>query len=296
MRVRRLPNNTVPRRSRGLHRAWLLVLLVGGAPLLVAAEPAKSTAVLELPVRWEEPAADGKATIEQTAVRKLVPAETAILICDTWNKHWCASATRRCDELARRMAPLVEEARARGVHIIHAPSDTLDFYRDHPARKRALATAAATPPSPIGGWCSLEAEREGTLPIDDSDGGCDCQPQCKQGKAWSRQHPAIRIDDADIISDNGQEVYNYLVAHGIKNIVYMGVHTNMCVLGRSFGIRQMTRLGFHTYLVRDLTDTMYNPRMRPFVEHAAGTDLVVKHVERHWCPSTTSTALAQGLR
>ena len=48
--------------------------------------------------------------------------------------------------------------------------------------------------------------------------------------------------------------------------------------------------------MRDLTDTMYNPRMRPFVEHAAGTDLVVQHVERHWCPTTTSSALLAGLR
>ena len=103
--------------------------------------------------------------------------------------------------------------------------------RSSGARSGRWRAAPAQPPSPIGGWCSLEEDREGKLPIDDSDGGCDCQPQCKQGKAWTRQHPAIRIDDADFISDNGQEVYNYFVEHGIKNILYMGVHTNMCVLG-----------------------------------------------------------------
>ena len=87
--------------------------------------------------------------------------------------------------------------------------------------------------------------REGELPIDDSDGGCDCQPQCKQGSPWTRQHPAIEIADADFISDNGKQVYSYFVEQGIKNVIYMGVHTNMCVLGRSFGIRQMTRLGMN---------------------------------------------------
>ena len=29
---------------------------------------------------------------------------------------------------------------------------------------------------------------------------------------------------------------------------------------------------------------------------AAGTDLVIKHVEQFWCPSTTRVALAEGLR
>ncbi len=290
----------MPERSTQVgHVALAIVGLALGAVILVAVATSAEKAAggkIPLEVRWEEIDSTGDGETAKTEWRELEPSETAILICDTWNEHWCKSATRRCGALAQRMAPLIEDARARGVHIIHAPSDTLDFYKDHPARKRALAAKPAEPPSPIGGWCSLQPDVEGQLPIDDSDGGCDCQPQCKQGKAWSRQHPAIRIDDADIITDNGQEVYNYLTEHGVKNVLYMGVHTNMCVLGRSFGIRQMTKLGFNTYLVRDLTDTMYNPRMRPFVEHDKGTALVVKHVESHWCPTTTSLSLAQGLQ
>jgi hypothetical protein len=47
----------------------------------------------------------------------------------------------------------------------------------------------------------------------------------------------------------------------------MGVHTNVCMLNRSFGARQMTHLGFHVVLVGDLTDTMYDPRSRLFVSH-----------------------------
>jgi nicotinamidase-related amidase len=274
---------------------WAVCLVPLAATAAVALEPAAPGAV-KLPVRWVTVAAGSEQVHEHNGSREFAPRETAILICDTWDKHWCASATKRCDALARQMAPLVEQARARGVHIIHAPSDTLDFYRDHPARKRAAAAPLAKADAPLGSWCSLEKDREGSLPIDDSDGGCDCQPQCKNYKAWSRQHPAIRIDDADLITDSGQEVYNYLQQQGIKNIVYMGVHTNMCVLGRSFGIRQMTKLGFNTVLVRDLTDTMYNPRMRPQVTHDAGTELVVRHVERHWCPTTTRLALVEGLR
>ena len=37
--------------------------------------------------------------------------------------------------------------------------------------------------------------------------------------------------------------------------MWAGVHTNMCVLGRPFGLRQMARLGKNTALVRDMTDT-----------------------------------------
>ena len=78
---------------------------------------------------------------------------------------------------------------------------------------------------------------------------------------------------------------------GIKNLIIMGVHTNMCVLGRSFGIRQMTKWGIRCVLVRDLTDAMYNPKRAPYVSHKRGTELVVEYIEKYWCPSILSNDL-----
>ena len=87
-------------------------------------------------------------------------------------------------------------------------------------------------------------------------------------------------------------------AHGrvslfISNVVLMGVHMNMCVLGRPFGIRQMVRLGKNVVLARDLTDAMYDPRQPPYVSHARGTELVVEHIERYWCPSILGADLTR---
>jgi hypothetical protein len=67
----------------------------------------------------------------------------------------------------------------------------------------------------------------------------------------------------------------------------------MCVLGRPFGIRQMVGLGKNVALMRDLTDTMYNPERAPKVSHFAGTNLVIEHVEKYWCPSFTSTDITE---
>ena len=108
---------------------------------------------------------------------------------------------------------------------------------------------------------------------------------------WSREHPAIDIVGFDGISESGQEIYNFCKQEGIDKIVLMGVHTNICILNRGFGARQMTRLGFEVVLARDLTDAMYDPRTRPFVSHARGTELVIEHIERMWCPSILSEHL-----
>jgi nicotinamidase-related amidase len=232
---------------------------------------------------------------ERVSTRRLdwKASETAIIVCDMWDRHWCAGASRRVEILAPRMNTVIDAARQRGVMIIHAPSDTLGFYAETLPRRRMRQAPAVTPPVPIARWCRLDPDREGALPIDDSDGGCDCFPTCKNHQAWSRQHPAITIAQEDGISDSGEEIDRYFRQQGIRHVVLMGVHTNMCVLGRSFGIRQLVALGYDVVLARDLTDTMYNPRSRPYVSHARGTALVIEHIERHWCPTIESADLSR---
>lgn len=224
------------------------------------------------------------------------PKKTAIIICDMWDDHWCKSASRRVGELAGPLNDVVKAARARGVFIIHAPSTVMAFYKDTPQRKRAQQAPFVAPPAPLSKterwgtcWCWPDAKREGVLPIDDSDMGCDCAIKCKIRDAWSRQTAAIDIADPDAITDDGQETWNLLVQNRIDNVILCGVHLNMCVLGRPFGIRQMVRLGKHVALMRDMTDTMYNPERPPGVNHFRGTDLVVEHIEKHWCPSFASS-------
>ncbi|MCF7764504.1 MAG: cysteine hydrolase [Verrucomicrobia bacterium] len=222
--------------------------------------------------------------------------QTALIICDMWDDHWCKSASRRVAELAGPMNEMVEQARQQGLFIIHAPSSTVNFYNDTPQRERARNAPHATPPVALSAaerwgtaWCWPDTTREADLPIDDTDMGCDCAQKCTIREAWTRQIATLRIDDRDAITDNGQETYNLLEARGIRNVILMGVHLNMCVLGRPFGIRQMVHLGKNVALVRDMTDTMYDPRREPGVTHFAGTDLVVKHVEQYWCPSILSS-------
>ena len=103
----------------------------------------------------------------------------------------------------------------------------------------------------------------------------------------------MHIVDLDGVSASGQEIYNFCKQEGITNIALMGVHTNICILNRSFGIRQMTKTGFQVALVRDLTDAMYDPRKRPFVSHARGTELIIEHIETRWCPSILSSDLTR---
>jgi nicotinamidase-related amidase len=259
----------------------LLLVLGMTTPILPADVPAGETLQLNLRTRVETFKGSG-VWDEVTLHKELHAKETAIILCDVWDNHWCGNAAKRCDLLAHKMVPVLDAARRRGVQIIHAPSDCMGFYKDAPQRKRIQEAPRVEPPKPL-------TLTDPPLPIDDSDGGCDDAMPDKEHRAWTRQHAAIPIAENDVISDNGNEVYSFLKQHGIKNLIIMGVHTNMCVCNRSFAIKQMTKWGIRCVLARDLTDSMYNPKKAPFVSHDAGTELVVQHIEKYWCPTILSS-------
>jgi nicotinamidase-related amidase len=221
------------------------------------------------------------------------PGQTAVVICDMWDQHWCKGATARVAEMAPRVNQVVGVLRQRGVLIIHCPSDTMKFYEGTAGRKLAQAAPKVSTKVPLQGWCSLDKVKEPPLPIDDADGGCDDQPQCAQASPWRRQIATIEIREGDAITDSA-EAYNLMHQRGITNVIVMGVHQNMCVLGRPFSIRQMVYQGQNVVLMRDLTDSMYNSRSRPRVDHFIGNDLVRWHIEKYWCPTITSDQILGG--
>lgn len=251
---------------------------------------------------------DGKFTVA-TKQQAWPTTKTAVIVCDMWDAHHCLNAVRREEELVPRMNEFLTKARNQGALIIHAPSSCMEPYKDHVARKRAQsAPAAKNLPKDISEWCKkIPAEEKGVYPIDQTDGGEDDDPaehadwhaklkaMGRNPKApWKSQHAGITIKDEDAISDSGVEIWNLLESRGIDHVLLVGVHTNMCVLGRPFGLRQMAKNGKTVALVRDLTDTMYNPQMPPKVNHFEGTRLIVEHIEKFVCPTTTSDQIAGG--
>jgi len=224
-------------------------------------------------------------------IRKVpwVPQKTAIVIVDMWNNHHCRSAAQRVVEMAPHMNKVINAARRMGVFIIHAPSDCMEFYEETPQRTLAQNAPLAETPIPFQ-WNNFNPEHEGNLEMKLENGGCSCDTTNPCGpdyRAWNRQIAAIQIAKSDAISDSGQEIFNLLQERGINDVIIMGVHTNRCVLGRPFGIRQMVYLGKNVYLCRDLTDSYH----RDPGKHFEGLEKIIQHVERYWCPTITSESI-----
>ena len=268
--------------------------------------------MFSLELSHQTPIREGATQYHRTTQpTKWVANKTAIIVCDVWDAHHSINAVRRLEEFVGRLDDVLAHARTAGATIIHSPSDCMPQYREHPARLRAQKARSGIQnlPKDVQLWCSkIPGEEAAFYPIDQSDGGEDDHPDEHEAWAkklksegrnpntpWLKQHPRITIHpQLDYLSDRGDEVWAILEQNQIEHVILTGVHTNMCVLGRPFGLRQMARVGKDVVLMRDMTDTMYNPARWPFVSHFTGTDLIIDHVERHVCPTMTSDQLLGG--
>jgi len=197
----------------------------------------------------------------------------ALLLCDLWDRHWCRLAEAGTDRIAQLAAPVVERFRGGGGLVIHAPSDTMAAYGDRPARRRVSDLPSVDIPE-------LDLRPRPPHPRSAA-GQCHCQPICAEGHPWTAQHPAVRIDETDYVLDTGPELWAVLGHEKIVQVFVAGVHTNICVLGRGFGVEAMVRRGISCALVADLTEAM----------PASMTPETVEYVEDNWCPTLTSAEL-----
>jgi hypothetical protein len=87
-----------------------------------------------------------------------------------------------------------------------------------------------------------------------------------------------------------KELYNIVRKEAIQNLIYVGVHENMCIMGRPFAIEQVASWGWpaaRMAVMRELVDVSYNPSDSPYVSHATGLSLHTQFIEKFWASSVS---------
>ena len=195
--------------------------------------------------------ADGETILTPTA---LEPDKTAIVIIDMWNSHWCMTASERVSAMVPRMNAVLQAARELGMQVIWNPSDVVSAYSGYPQYEKAVAVVSRPTPK-VRDIPSTKFTARG--------GACMCGPgfKCGGNYGWDGMHPDLVLGDNDLISASTDELYSLLSDRGITNLIYMGVHTNICVYGKPGGLSEMWQAGFNCALALDLNDafTRYDP-------------------------------------
>ncbi len=204
------------------------------------------------------------------------PKHVGVIAVDVWNYHWCKTATMRVDAIVPRMNKALDGARSLGMTVMLCPSDVVDNYVGYPQRERVFALPSIPVPDVMDVTCP---------PVPDA-GGCACgREKCAVNYGWDGMHPALRIDAADWMPDTQAEVYAICRKLGLTHLIYVGFHTQVCLLGKPMGLKAMKSAGLKCMLARDLTDAHpgYEPE-RNFTPDL-NTDQVVEHFEKHLAPT-----------
>jgi NPCBM/NEW2 domain/Fn3 associated len=239
---------------------------------------AASTALgLTLDLQTRDPVT-GAVTVK---AEEIDPRRIGVIAVDVWNFHWCKTATMRVDAIVPRMNKALDAAREMGMTVMLCPSDVVDNYVGRPQREAVLAM----PKAPLPALTPVECP-----PAPDA-GGCACGPErCAVNYGWDGMHPALRIGPGDLMPDTQEEVWTICQRYGLTHLIYVGFHTQVCLLGKSMGLKAMKAAGLRCVLARDMTDAHpgYDPA-RNFTPDI-NTAQVVEHFEKHLAPTISFQA------
>lgn len=212
----------------------------------------------------------------QVETEEVHPSKIGVIAVDVWNFHWCKTATMRVDAIVPRINKALTAARDLGMTVMLCPSDVVDNYVGYPQRER-IFTLPKTPVPLV--------EKVTCPPVPDA-GGCAChRERCAVNYGWDGMHPDLQIGEMDLMPDTQEEVYAICQQNGLTHLIYVGFHTQVCLLGKPMGLRAMKSAGLHCVLARDMTDAHpgYDPA-RQFTPDL-NTAQVVEHFEKHLAPT-----------
>lgn len=240
--------------------------------LLTLVTSAAFATELELTLQTRDPVT-GKVVL---TTGKVDARRVGVIAVDVWNFHWCKTATMRVDAIVPRMNKALEAARALGMTVMLCPSDVVENYVGYPQREAIFALPKVAVPKVTDVTC----------PPAPDPGGCACgRERCAVNYGWDGMHPALVIGDADLMPDTQAEVYAVCQKYGLTHLIFVGFHTQVCLLGKPMGLRAMKAAGLTCVLARDMTDAHpgYDPS-RNFTPDL-NTEQVVEHFEKHLAPS-----------
>ncbi len=181
-------------------------------------------------------AATGRVVVTR---EKVDAARIGVIAVDVWNYHWCKTATMRVDAFVPRINQALEAARSLGMTVMLCPSDVVDNYVGLPQREAVLALSTMPVPNVLEVTCP---------PVPDA-GGCACgRERCAGNFGWDGMHPALQIGKHDWMPDTQAEVYTICQQSQLTHLIYVGFHTQVCLLGKPMGLRAMKSAGLQCVL------------------------------------------------
>ncbi len=221
---------------------------------------------------WETPSLDEAGWVETRY--HLHPHETAFVALHLWNvgdeggppiphRFFIDMGTREAQLESVRIArhyirPAIEASREAGLPVFHVEPANIALkydsvrYQLEPEDLEPPRPARPRPPEANPGWIRERAERSHGRGYQEWEG-------------WQQMRIMACCDAApgDQVILTGQQFDRILRKHGIKNLVYAGFATNMCILFSPAATQEMLGYGYRIFLIREATLAVEFPETFP---------------------------------
>jgi hypothetical protein len=213
--------------------------------------------------------------------------KAALIIMDMWDHHPSAGLALRGHQLAKPINDFAKFLRDKGTLIIHSPSERGVYAANNSsitenlrkARKKAIDAHTLA-------WTRNEYYYLGDKDLSESFSHIverDTEDWPSEDNMFKGQ-PTYETDLIDIVEGDAisatmldlgfdrTKAYPELLALTADrpNLIYCGVHANMCLLARPNGMRTMAKAGKSLWFVRDLTDASVGNMTEGYKHEAQG--------------------------
>lgn len=193
---------------------------------------------------------------ELDATRAFNPQEMALVLVDCWDRHYLKSYLERTDQIIReKIVPVVDACHSAGITVIHAPSPA-QAKRYPQWLQYAGDDDLFTPPPPSHqpDWPPQQFR------VRNGDYQQFAKPPGAVVQAWRvveadqrRIVQELEPRDDEFVVASGRQLHRLCRHRKILHLIYVGFATNMCVVGRDYGMRAMQQRGYNVILLRDCT-------------------------------------------
>lgn len=211
-----------------------------------------------------------------------------------WRSHWCTYYNDREFFFTPRINELAQRLRTIGLPIVHI-SMGADAYTGH-TRQRKMGMKAVQ----NGNWSVLEkynaqAMRYHKDYIPGFQDTCVYKDQERFGK-YRDNHltKQIAVAEDDYLVQNFRESAESFVGLGKKTVIFLGQHTNMCLMAVFLYCREV---GLDLIIVRDLVDAcwLYELQKNHCKTHTEGNAAVNNYFDANFGSSILSYDLIRAI-
>ncbi|OHS97245.1 hypothetical protein TRFO_09488 [Tritrichomonas foetus] len=228
-------------------------------------------------------------------IKRSINLSETVIYVDMWRSHWCTYYNDREFFFTPRINEMCQRFRQLDVPVVHI-SMSVDAFNPNTIQRKSGRRIVSAGNLTILEKFNAQAMRYHKDYIPGFKDTCVYKDQERFGKYRdNRFTKQIAVSQDDYFVQNFKESAMSFVGLGAKHVIFLGQHTNMCLMAVFLYCREV---GLDLIIVRDLVDAcwLYEYQKDHVKNHTAGNNAVNDYFDKEFGTSVLSYDLIKSIK